>query len=165
MVKNGVIVGAGGVVVGLVAGFLLFSPPINTSVGMENDMDKMGTMEDMFEQHHSHAMLEVSADVPAPEIEVEVIKDKMDGYNIHIKTKNYKFSPEGVNEAVVQNEGHAHIFVNGKKVSRLYGDWYHLSGDNLREGENMIEVTLNANNHSEWTKNGEHISAMAKVVQ
>jgi len=35
----------------------------------------------------------------------------------------------------------------------------HRSNAALADGENVIEVTLNTNDHSEWTHAGEHITA------
>ena len=38
------------------------------------------------------------------------------------------FAPENVNQADVDGQGHAHIYVDGEKVSRVYGERFHLTG-------------------------------------
>ncbi|HEY9597498.1 MAG TPA: hypothetical protein V6D33_07495, partial [Cyanophyceae cyanobacterium] len=52
-------------------------------------------------------------------------------------------------------EGHAHLYVNGKKLTRLYGSWYYLS--NLTPGSHKITVTLNTNRHENLIHNGQVI--------
>lgn len=129
--------------------------PMSVDTEQEMNMNKMST----------HTMLEVDKRILPPSVSVDVIKDEKDGYNIYLKTKNYRFTPEKVNSESIQGEGHAHIYVNGIKVARLYGEWFYLPSNELREGENIIEVTLNSNDHSEWVIDGVHISAEAVVIK
>ena len=44
----------------------------------------------------------------------------------------------------VAGEGHAHVYVDGEKIARLYGPWLHIPS--LSPGA-VVEVTLNANDH------------------
>jgi hypothetical protein len=53
-------------------------------------------------------------------------------------------------------EGHAHLFVNGKKVARVYGDWVHL---NVGKGTNQVKVNLTTNSHKDYFYNGKAIEA------
>ena len=69
----------------------------------------------------------------------------MSGWNLHIETENFSFSPENASLAHIDGEGHAHVYINGVKLGRFYGPWVHL--DDLPEGEVTVEVTLNANDH------------------
>lgn len=112
-----------------------------------------------------HPTLEVDTDLPIPSVMVEALPEEKSGYNLRLSVENFRWAPEAVNEEPVQGEGHAHLFVNGRKVARLYGEWFHLSASELQEGENEIEVTLNANDHSEWVLDGEHVSGFATVVR
>jgi hypothetical protein len=114
---------------------------------------------------HMHTVLEVGTSVPVPTVSVVAIEDAKDGYNLHITTENYTFTPENVNEESVQNQGHGHIYVNDTKVSRLYGNWFNLPTSELQDGENLIKVTLNANDHSEWVKDGMHIFSTVAVTK
>lgn len=109
--------------------------------------------------HTPHPLLEVSTEYPIPKIAMNIEPDLMGGYNIELQTEHFRFAPENVNTPHVPNEGHAHLFVNGRKINRLYGNWYLLSANELEFGDNNIVVTLNANDHSELTYNGTHIQA------
>lgn len=81
----------------------------------------------------------------APTLSVLVSEDPMAGYNLHIMTENFTFSPGNASQDHVDGEGHAHVYINGVKLGRFYGPWVHL--DHLPEGEVTVEVTLNANDH------------------
>ena len=92
------------------------------------------------DHEHKHNMVEANA--PYPTLDVELIKDTKDGYNLIIQTTNFKFAPESVNQANNGNEGHAHIYINDVKY-RQYSPYFHLSNNLLEKGENEIKVTLN----------------------
>ena len=59
----------------------------------------------------------------------------------------------------MSNEGHAHLYVNGVKVARMYSPWHHLSTRLLREGINRLEVEFSTNDHSIWGIAGMPIGA------
>lgn len=105
---------------------------------------------------HEHFLLEHSAS-PAPAIELSVEQDAMDGWNVLLRLKDFNFSPQTVNKDNQFNAGHAHLYVNGEKRSRLYAPYFHLTG--LLKGKNTISVTLNANDHAMWTVGDEPIAA------
>ena len=99
---------------------------------------------------HSHA---TSAPIvlpqgdAAPTLAAMVHKDPASGWNLNVQTSNFRFSPENASTGHIAGEGHAHVYVNGQKIARLYADWYHI--DRLPKGEVLIEVALNSNDHSE----------------
>ena len=98
----------------------------------------------------------------AMSVEMEASIDPLSGVNVHIMPTGFTFSPESVNLEHVAGEGHAHIYVDGVKLTRVYSPWFHLDG--LAPGEQDIEIRLNANNHSEYTWNGEVVKASTRVV-
>lgn len=112
---------------------------------------------------HQHPPREVSPDLPLPGVTHLMFPDAVDGYNVQILTRNFTFTPAAINRAPEDNEGHAHIYVNGVKIARVYSTWYHLSGALLRPGDNDVSVTLNANDHSEWAVDGKPISSVVRV--
>lgn len=114
---------------------------------------------------HSHPMREVAAGLPVPAVTHLVFPDAMDGYNIQILTENFTFTPSAINRDIVPNEGHAHLYVNGEKVLRVYGRWVHLPASFLVTGANVVTVTLNANDHSEWANDGMAIGSSVIVVK
>lgn len=90
------------------------------------------------------------ADQPYPTIKINAQKDIMDGYNLEIITENFEFAPQNVNKDNGSNEGHGHLHINGKKVSRVYGHYIHIPKSLLVQGSNSIVITLNANDHSQY---------------
>lgn len=112
-----------------------------------------------------HEMIEVDAVRPIPSASLVASPDTKGGYNVRLTTTDFRFTPENAGAGAVPNEGHAHLFVNGTKIARMYGEWFYVSGDVLKTGENTIEVTLNANDHSDWGRNGEHIGASVTVTK
>ena len=84
------------------------------------------------------------------------------GVNVHIGTRLWNWAPRNVNGAHIPGEGHAHIYVDGEKLNRVYGPYYHIPA--LSPGAHEIRVTLNANSHNDLTLNGEPIEATATVT-
>ncbi|MDZ7744858.1 MAG: ZIP family metal transporter [Candidatus Saccharibacteria bacterium] len=107
------------------------------------------------EQSHGEA-IEIADESLVPTLELELLDDNKQGYNLHIETTNFTFSGEHVGEEPEIGEGHAHIYVNGEKISRIYTDVVHLP--DVHEGD-KVRVTLNAHDHSEFAHDGEIISA------
>ncbi|GAB3478249.1 hypothetical protein [Marinomonas epiphytica] len=114
---------------------------------------------------HQHPLREVAENLPTPTVNHLMFPDVMGGYNVQIMTRNFTFTPAKINQAVEQNAGHAHIYVNGVKYARVYGKWFHLPSSALTLGDNLIKVTLNGNDHSEWAKDGEAISSTVIMVR
>jgi hypothetical protein len=112
--------------------------------------------------HMGHAVLELPKDVPAPTVAIRVIEDAKAGWNVQVDTTNFRWAPEHASQAHVPGEGHAHLYVDGKKVARLYGPWFHL--ERLAPGTREVRVTLNANSHEELAVNGKILAATASVV-
>jgi zinc transporter ZupT len=106
------------------------------------------------ESHH-HAPLEVPEGLPAPAVEMKVEPDAKGGWNIHVSTSHFRFAPERVNGDPRPREGHAHLYVDDRKVARLYGPWFHL--DSLPSGTHTLRVELNSNDHRPLTHRGKKI--------
>lgn len=111
---------------------------------------------------HSHGTMEVSSDLPVPAVELVASEDAVQGWNLETKVTNFSYVPEDVNQTSLQSEGHAHLYVNGEKIARLYGPWYYLS--DLPAGSNEVKVTLNTNDHKDLTRNGEVISDTVTIA-
>jgi len=148
---------------GVVLTLILKTPQsIDTAVMPVMEMNKMaGTMPAM----HQHPLRNVSPDTPVSSVTHLVFPDMMGGYNVQIIPRNFVFTPAAINREVKDNQGHAHIYVNGVKVSRVYSKWYYLSSAFLKPGENTVSVTLNANDHSEWAVNGASILSIVRVIK
>lgn len=109
-----------------------------------------------------HGTFDVSLEHQIPEItNLLVEKDPMSGWNLKLETKNFKFAPEHASQEHIPGEGHAHVYLNGKKVGRLYNHWMHLPEFTI--SENVIKVTLNTNDHKTLTKGEVVIERIVKL--
>ena len=118
------------------------------------------------QRKHLHGDLDIKSfgeDTPVPEISFNIAADTMGGWNVQINTEHFRFAPENVNRDAVAGEGHAHLFVDGYKMARLYGHWFHLK--KLTPGNHIVRITLNANDHSTLTYQGQPISAELPITQ
>ncbi|MDP5254253.1 MULTISPECIES: hypothetical protein [unclassified Vibrio] len=116
------------------------------------------------EVSHQHPPREVSSQSPIPSVSHLMFPDVMDGFNVQILTRHFTFTPASINQAPNNNQGHAHIYVNDVKIARVYSSWFHLPRSLFKTGDNVVKVTLNANDHGEWSINGNPISSVVKVV-
>ncbi len=111
---------------------------------------------------NQHEKYEIPVDVPRPEIVIHPMLDSKGGYNLHLSVKNFKFAPERVNSEDSAHEGHGHIYLNGKKLGRVYGEWVHLS---LPTGKNEVKVTLNTNTHKDLYYDGSPVEAIIEIEE
>ncbi len=123
----------------------------------ENQHDSHSMPMNNNEDHNHHKTLKISANSPIPNIEIIAKKDPVKGWNLHIITTNFKFAPELLSQESSPNQGHAHLYVNGKKVTRIYSNWYYLS--DLPKGNNEIKITLNSNQHEDLVYEGKMIGS------
>jgi len=111
---------------------------------------------------HAHQAVEVPPGKPVPTVNLVVRPDRMKGWNLEVKVTNFTFAPERVNtKSTSVNEGHAHLYIDGKKISRLYGTWYHL--ETLPAGTHKVTVSLNTNDHGQLLYQGKPIQATAII--
>ena len=124
---------------------------------INNTMEDMKSMDEIEGDHnHSHKALDISDNSDIPTLAINASPDAIKGWNLEIKTTNFTFTPENLNQASIPNQGHAHLYINGKKVTRIYGNWYYIS--ELPKGDNKIKVTLNTDNHENLVYQGQIIS-------
>ena len=102
----------------------------------------------------SDDVVEMTQNVPS--VRIDAYKDPLSGWNLHIMTANFMFDPPGLPNEL--GHGHAHVYVDGVKIGRAYGEWYYFD---LPQGCHDVEVHLNANNHSNYVSGDEFIHATA----
>ncbi len=90
--------------------------------------------------------IDLPAGPDAPTLDFRVAGDAGSGWNLQILTTGFRFAPERVNAPHRPGEGHAHVYVDGRKSARIYGPWFHLGA--LPSGKVTLGVSLNANDHS-----------------
>jgi hypothetical protein len=112
---------------------------------------------------HSHVDAgQVAWEGVAPQMTIEVEEDPKSGYNALIAVDGMTLSAENVNGDHVDGEGHLHLYVNGQKVGRLYGNATHIPA--LPVGEVEITVGAFTNDHSAYVIDGEPIEASTSIT-
>lgn len=111
------------------------------------------------EAGHSHMTSE--SDIPLG-VDIGVIVEETGGLNVHVMTDGFRWAPENVDGVDASGEGHAHIYVDGIKINRVYGPHYYINP--LEPGSHQIRVTLNANTHAYLAVNGFAVESTAMVV-
>ncbi len=72
------------------------------------------------------------------------------GFTLHLKTRKFRFTPKQADAKHRAGKGHAHLWVDGKKTTRIYGPWHYVGG--LTPGRHEIRVTLNGNDHTDYKR-------------
>ena len=121
------------------------------------DSDQVNT-----DHHHaSGAPSEVVAELPVS-LTVTAEADADGGIEVHIATEGFRFAPELVDQAHAPGSGHAHIYLDGVKLGRVFESQYHIA--DVAPGEREIRVSLNTNDHSELVFNGEKLESTVTVA-
>ncbi|MEX0720166.1 MAG: DoxX family membrane protein [Balneolaceae bacterium] len=117
----------------------------------------------LMENGHETSVMDISGEEHIPEFtSIEIIKITDSSYNLHVELENWEFTPEKTGEETVANEGHIHIYINGIKAGRMYGNWFYLG--ELDPGEYFITLSLNGNDHTSFVADGEVIRADTTFV-
>lgn len=95
-------------------------------------------------------------------VDMEAVEEAPGVYNLHVEIDHWTFTPERSGQVSVANEGHGHVYVDGVKVGRLYGEWFHLGP--LAPGPHQIFVTLNGNDHRDFVVDGQVIRGETTVI-
>lgn len=114
------------------------------------------------EKASAHPQFEIPKGAITPTIMIHPYKDSMGGWNLHLMTENFIFTPQSAGKDDVMGEGHAHLFVNGKKTARVYGNWVHVS---IGKGVNKVKVNLTTNSHKDYYFNGKPVEAEIELSE
>ena len=109
---------------------------------------------------HAHDEMFDGGDQP-PRLQLALTPDALGGWNLNLMTENFQFVPERVGGEAALGEGHAHLYIDGVKIARLYSAWHHLGG--LNKGQHEIMVSLNAHDHRVFADNGQPVQAILIV--
>jgi hypothetical protein len=110
-----------------------------------------------------HQLRDLPAD-QAPTVELAVVPDEHGGWNLHLTTERFTFTPEQTNGPARAGQGHAHIYLDEMKYSRAYSPWFYLPADAVDSGEHTVLVTLNADDHTVWAVDHEPVTAAATIA-
>ena len=98
---------------------------------------------------------EVSKD-DAPTATMNIVKDPTGGFNVRVVTTNFTWRPEMASMEYVPGEGHAHVFLDGRKILRIYNEWFHLNTYQFatRAGKQLVSIEFVGNDHAPYTIQG-----------
>lgn len=153
--KQIILLGLTGVVGAFISGVVI---GYNQSQSLLVSDPKSPTMHS--EMSHAHERRDVPE--PYPGVAMQIIPDTKEGWNIFLELENFQFAPEKVNTEYRNGEGHAHLYINGERKTRLYAPQYFLK--ELPPGNNIITVTLSGNDHSELYADDNMIAVSETVV-
>ena len=88
--------------------------------------------------------------------------DAAGGVNVRIATEGFQFAPDSVDQPHTPGAGHAHIYVDGVKLGRVFEPDYHIAP--LSAGQHEIRVSLNANDHSDLVYDGARVESTITVT-
>ncbi|MUK90204.1 hypothetical protein GMD78_17670 [Ornithinibacillus sp. L9] len=114
--------------------------------------------------NHDEKIVEVPSESSVPMLTGSVHQDHSGSWYVKIQTDNFTFAPEsvGLENEEAYHEGHAHLYLNGEKLNRMYGEYYNL--DYLDPGTYQVKVTLHANNHGLLVYDGEEIAFEEELI-
>ena len=97
--------------------------------------------------------------LPAPTVEiVPPTAPSADGFTVQLSLDNIGLIAAPDNAAHVDGEGHAHIYLNGLKLGRLYKDSFEIGA--LKSGNYSLRIGLNTNDHRPYVVSGQPVEAL-----
>ena len=111
-----------------------------------------------------HPGNKIDAKKPYPLINLEIMKDKVDGYNLYIDLENFILNPSQIGSENQPNMGYLQLFVNDIKITRVYSNWVHVPQRFFNLKDNFIKITFNSNLYDEFTIEGKPLEYILKVT-
>ena len=94
----------------------------------------------------NHGLANGISETPTPELELKwMIAPSANGAQVKLNTDDFTFTNVEAGTAHAPNHGHAHVYLNGLKLGRLYSDTYQIGA--LLAGNYTLSVALNSNDH------------------
>ena len=101
----------------------------------------------------------------APRATLEIKKDPTGGFNVQVVTANFNWRPDVASMKHVPGEGHAHVYLDGRKIMRIYNEWFHLNTYQFstKAGEQLLSIEFVGNDHAPYTVKGMPVGAQELV--
>lgn len=97
---------------------------------------------------------------PAPEVALSVTPDG-DGWRVRVEAEDFTFSQDMTGGPHVPGMGHAHLYLGGLKLQRLYAPDVRIGA--LPQGQHEVRVTLNTNDHRAYVVGDDPVTATALI--
>ncbi len=114
------------------------------------------------DDHHRAEAPEAVVSETLVSVQITAESDGKAGVNVGIVTEGFRFAPELVDQPHTPGAGHAHIYVDGVKLGRVFASEYHIA--ELPPGDHEIRVSLNANDHRELEYGGKKVESVVTVT-
>ena len=97
----------------------------------------------------------------APRATLDIQKDPTGGFNVQVITSKFVWRPEMASMQHFPGEGHAHVYLDGRKIMRIYNEWFHLKTYQFstRAGEQLLSIEFVGNDHAPYTIQGLPVGA------
>ena len=109
----------------------------NVEIVVEKNVENISKI-NLTEKEWSKAIL--------PKVKIEVVEDKMKGWNLHIKAKNYALNEF---DSESKSRGCFLLSINNENITKIFGNNYHIGM--LPKEHNIVKVLLMADNSSIYT--------------
>ena len=97
--------------------------------------------------------------VPSVALDVQAARDV---YVVTIETQNFEFfQPEADSAEHMPGQGHAHLYLNGLKLQRMFDHSATIGA--LPPGRHTVRVTLNTNDHKTYIVDGQPVGAATEI--
>jgi hypothetical protein len=138
---------------------LLIAPYLVTRASSANNAGSMegmsaGMMQKLYPLDNTNAAI--------PTVAFILAKDSLDGWNLHVITTNFTFTPQNIGQAPVADEGHVHLYIDGK-LTVVMSEWFHIDSSAMAAGKHAVTVSLNANDHSAFANEGTPIESTQTI--
>lgn len=111
---------------------------------------------------HGHGDADPFESANPPALSISIAEDPKSGWNLFADAGDFTFAPENAGGAAAEGEGHMHLYIDGERVTRLYGSWWHISG--LEAGDHDVMVEVSNNDHTVYADDGQSVMAMTTLT-
>lgn len=107
------------------------------------------------------AQVAVPDGLPVPKLAMILTRDSEDGFNLHVELANFQMESPAARAEPLKNSvrGHAHLYLNGVKLTRLYAKDLHLRARLFRSSMNSLQISISDHNHAVWAAGNDPIQA------
>ncbi len=113
------------------------------------------------DHQHGAETQTVESSVPIG-VSITAEPDANGGIAVHIVPDGFRFAPELVDQPDTPGAGHAHIYMDGVKLGRVFEHDHHIA--DVSPGDHEIRVSLNTNDHAELTIDGSGVEDIVTVT-